>query len=156
MDLERQMDLKLLGITKDYRNKCWYFESQMIRGFALWGKDLRLGKYLSSDSTNKNTFAPELPKFNPLEMTQNNEFFLVIEKKYRGITGKTSLGDLDIEKEIITSYKKGYYVQRSNGGCIQHELQSHQGSKWKYLDKKIGCVQGCCLLIIYPKFVIIL
>lgn len=63
--------------------------------------------HLSSEKTSMNALFLHLnfPKYNPLEMAHNNEFVYEDKKKYRSITGKTSLGGLDIEKEIITSYK---------------------------------------------------
>lgn len=131
---------------KDYRNDVDILKTitSNDKDFALEneGKGLEIReKYLSSDSTNKNALFLHLnfPKFNPLEMTQNNEFFFENRKKYRGITGKKSLGDLDIEKEIITSYKK--LLCAENGPMEAVFSMNYKVTKdqvCKYLDKRLA------------------
>lgn len=100
---------KVVGYyQKDYREDIKILQ-------RITNTDLKLSKgrgfelreeHLSSQKTSQNALFLHLnfPKYNPLEMAHNNEY-MDGDKKYRSITGKTALGDLDIEREIITSYK---------------------------------------------------
>lgn len=130
---------------KDYRKDIKILQeiTSMDNDFKLSqgnGFDLR-EDLLSSDKTSENALFLHLnfPKFNPLEMTQNNEFTYENNKKYRSITGKKCLGDLDIEKEIITSYKNSLCKENSPMDAVfdlNYDVTKDQVCQ--YLNKRLA------------------